>query len=66
MDRSFYGHKRQTNSLIAFPREGILAPVTFSSPFLFGQITPLPVPGIETPDAISTARQGLQGSQQNL
>jgi len=28
MDKSFYGHKRQTN--IASLREGLIAPVTFS------------------------------------
>jgi len=46
MDKSFYGHKRQTNSVIASQREGIFAPVTFSSLFFWSVLQRSPVPGI--------------------
>lgn len=63
MDKSFYGHKRQTNSVIASQREGISAPMTFSSLFFQSALYHTPVPGVVAPRTLSTARQGLQGSQ---
>ncbi len=35
MDKSFYGRKRQTNSMTASRREGLIAPMTSSSLFFF-------------------------------
>lgn len=37
MDKSFYGRKRQTNSVIASRREGFIAPMTSSSLCHFSQ-----------------------------
>lgn len=64
MDKSFYGHKRQTNNVIAAQREGIPAPTASSSLFFQSVFYHPPVPGIVTPRTLLTASQGLQGSQQ--